>query len=52
MDHTLNPYTSCIEACLSCATACNQCFAACLKEVDVKMMARCIALDADCAARL
>ena len=50
MNHTPNQYTSCIEACQVCATACHQCFAACLKEDDVKMMARCIALDADCAA--
>ena len=50
MNHTPNPYMSCIDACRSCATACHQCFAECLKEEDVKMMARCIALDADCAA--
>ena len=50
MNHTPNPYMSCINACRSCATACHQCFAECLKEEDVKMMARCIALDADCAA--
>ncbi|AFU44933.1 four-helix bundle copper-binding protein [Acidovorax sp. KKS102] len=50
MNHTPNQYVSCIEACQSCATACHQCFAACLKEDDVKMMARCIALDVDCAA--
>ncbi len=49
MNHTPNQYTY-IEACQVCATACHQCFAACLKEDDVKMMARCIALDADCAA--
>lgn len=50
MNHTPNPYMSCINACRSCATACHQRFAECLKEEDVKMMARCIALDADCAA--
>ena len=50
MNPAQTPYLSCIQACLSCATACNQCFGACLKEEDVKMMARCIALDADCAA--
>src|SRR3989344_5215527 len=50
MNHTPNQYMSCIEACQECATACHQCFAACLKEDDVKMMARCIALDTDCAA--
>lgn len=40
---------SCIKACYDCATECNQCFASCLKEQDVKMLARCIALDIDCA---
>ncbi|WP_404802197.1 four-helix bundle copper-binding protein [Bacillus infantis] len=29
--------------------ACNMCFDACLKEEDVKMMARCIRLDRECA---
>jgi hypothetical protein len=43
-------YTSCIEACNQCAIACNHCSTACLLEQDVKMMARCIALDMDCAA--
>lgn len=43
-------YQACIEACHACATACDHCFASCLQEQDVKMMARCIALDADCAA--
>ena len=43
-------YAACIEACNGCATACNHCAASCLKETDVKMMARCIALDMDCAA--
>ena len=41
---------SCIEACNECAVACNDCAAACLGEDNVKMMARCIALDIDCAA--
>lgn len=45
-----NRYLDCIKACQDCALACHQCFAACLAEDDVKMMARCIALDADCAA--
>jgi hypothetical protein len=40
---------SCIEACNDCADACDMCAAACLQEDDVKMMARCIALDIDCA---
>ncbi len=43
-------YSSCIESCNQCAAACNHCAAACLQEQDVKAMARCIALDIDCAA--
>lgn len=43
-------YASCIQACNACADACDHCASACLKEQDVKMMARCIALDIDCAA--
>ena len=42
-------YEGCIEACNSCAVACNDCAASCLQEPDVKMMARCIAMDIDCA---
>ncbi|GAA5012726.1 hypothetical protein GCM10025794_00930 [Massilia kyonggiensis] len=42
-------YQSCIDACNACADACDMCSTACLKEDDVKMMARCIALDMDCA---
>ena len=42
-------FESCIEACDSCADACDYCAASCLKEDDVKAMARCIALDMDCA---
>ncbi|MEO8021382.1 four-helix bundle copper-binding protein [Polaromonas sp.] len=42
-------YKSCIEACHACAVACNHCAASCLREPDVKAMARCIALDMDCA---
>lgn len=42
-------FQSCIEACNACAVACEHCAASCLKEQDVKMMARCIALDLDCA---
>lgn len=40
---------TCIEACNACADACDHCATACLQEQDVKMMARCIALDMDCA---
>ncbi len=42
-------YESCIAACYSCAAACDACATACLSEDDVKMMARCIRLDIDCA---
>lgn len=42
-------YASCIEACYQCAAACDHCATACLTEDNVKMMARCIALDIDCA---
>ena len=44
-----NDYASCIAACNECADACDHCAAACLQEKDVSMMARCIALDMDCA---
>ena len=46
---TQQQFESCIEACNACADACDFCAASCLKEDDVKMMARCIALDMDCA---
>lgn len=42
-------YQSCIEACHACADACDVCASSCLKEQDVAMLARCIALDVDCA---
>ena len=42
-------YASCIDACNACADACDHCATACLEEDDVKSMARCIALDMDCA---
>lgn len=48
MPHAL--YASSIRACYECATACENCAASCLEEHDVKSMARCIALDTDCAA--
>ena len=47
MDQT--NYQSCIDACNACADACDVCAASCLQEDDVKAMARCIALDIDCA---
>jgi hypothetical protein len=40
---------SCISACDACAQACDVCAASCLAEAEVQMMARCIALDIDCA---
>ena len=43
------PDQTCIDACNDCANACDTCAGACLREDDVKMMARCIALDVDCA---
>lgn len=42
-------YRSCIQACNDCAVECDHCASACLGEKDVQMMARCIALDVDCA---
>ena len=42
-------YKSCIDACLSCAAICNHCASSCTQEDDVKMMARCIQLDMECA---
>lgn len=42
-------FKACIEACQACAVACDRCSTACLQEDDVKKMARCIALDMDCA---
>jgi len=42
-------FRACINACYACAAACDNCSTACLQEEDVKMMARCIALDMDCA---
>ena len=49
MNDSMTSMTACIEACNMCANACDMCASACLKEEDVKMMARCIALDIDCA---
>lgn len=44
-----DPYQSCIEACNKCAEFCDYCAKACEKE-HAETMARCIALDRDCAA--
>jgi hypothetical protein len=45
----LEQFQSCIDACNSCAIACDYCAVSCLQEPDPKSMARCIALDMDCA---
>ena len=42
-------FNACMHACNVCVVTCNHCAAACLQEPDVKMMARCIALDMDCS---
>lgn len=39
-----------LDALNNCAAECNHCATACLDEQDVKMLARCIKLDTDCAA--
>lgn len=41
---------SCLDACNACADACDSCATACLREQNIETMARCIALDMDCAA--
>jgi hypothetical protein len=40
---------SCIKACNDCADLCDHCAGACLNEGNATEMARCIALDIDCA---
>jgi hypothetical protein len=45
----MNSFQSCIDACNACANACDNCAAMCLKEEHVAAMAKCIALDMDCA---
>lgn len=47
---TLSRSASALRACHDCADACDACAAACLREPDVTPMARCIALDVDCAS--
>lgn len=42
-------YQECIDACNRCAVACAHCATSCLNEDNVKMLARCIQLDQDCA---
>ena len=47
---TMNqPNHSLLDALNACVAACERCASACLQEEDVKMMARCIALDFECA---
>ncbi len=43
-------YKICIDACLQWAAICNHCASSCTQEEDVKMMAKCIQLDMECAA--
>lgn len=42
-------FAACIQQCNLCAVACDYCAASCLEEPDPRPMARCIALDLDCA---
>jgi hypothetical protein len=42
-------FKSCIQACYDCADACDICATECLRENDVKIIVKCIALDIDCA---
>lgn len=39
-----------IEACLKCAALCNHCAVSCLEESNIRMMAKCIQHDMECAA--
>ena len=38
-----------MHTCIACMIACERCASECLREQGVKMMARCIELDRDCA---
>lgn len=42
-------YKETIDACNECAVECEHCAAECLQEENVKALARCIALNQDCA---
>lgn len=42
-------FAACIQQCNLCAVACDYCVAACIGEPDPKPLARCAALDLDCA---
>lgn len=46
---TRDYYQKCIDACYACAETCDVCASKCLDEEDVRTLARCIRLDADCA---
>lgn len=49
MHHVSPEVQACIDACVRCAQACEHCSIACVNEDDPKPLARCIALDIDCA---
>ena len=42
-------FKTCIDACYECATECDRCAIACTGQADPRPLARCIALDVDCA---
>jgi hypothetical protein len=48
-DYDLNELAKCITHCYSCAQTCTTCADACLSEENVKMLAKCIRLNLDCA---
>ncbi len=43
-------YKTCVDACLTGAAICNHCASSCTQEENIKMMAKCIQLDMECAA--
>ncbi len=47
--HHSPQYQSVIEALHDCAATCDHCYSSSFQEQDIKMMARCIQLDRDCA---
>ena len=42
-------FQSCIDAFLECAIQCDHCASECLMESDVKLLAKCIQLERECA---
>ena len=42
-------FNNCIEACNACSTECEHCATECLKEDNIEMLSRCIALTRECA---